>query len=385
MKKNKKILISVISIIIVAIIAVVITIIIVNRKPTFNLNDYTKITTEGYDGYGTATAKIDIKTLLADASEELDITTEIQQLQFEFLIEEVINGKKELSKNINLSNGEKIVLKWTINESQLETLEAKLDCHFEYENFDYNVTGLKAINEYDPFKNATMEFSGVDGLGEAAFTKPNDIPENIYLVYNLSETYNLNEGDTVTVTIDNPEKYLENGIKLIQTQKEYTVEGLSQYITTLSQVSDEAKTKFDDIAKKIVDEKVPKNWTDAESYKGASLIGEAIVKINLWNSEYTSIAMVYEISADNPVGNFTYYYYVLLSNPIINKDGETDYDGNYTVPTGGSVIKGYTFGDAFYRGDYYYEGFETLSALKDALNKDFLNGTSVITEDNLPQ
>lgn len=381
MKKNKKILISVISITIVAIIAAVITIIIlVNKKPSFNLNNYIKITTNGYDGYGTASARVDIKALLKDASDELDIVTEIQQLQFEFMIEEVINSEKELSKDKNLANGDKIILKWTINESQLETLEDKLDCHFEYENFDYNVTGLKAINEYDPFKNATMEFSGVDGSGEAIFTKPNDIPENIYLYYNLSETYNLNEGDIITVTIDNPEKYLENGVKLIQTQKEYTVEGLSQYITTLSQVSEEAKTELDNIAKKIVDEKVPENWGNAESYKGASLVGEILVNVNSWGNKYTSVAMVYEISAGNPTGDFTYYYYVLLPKPIINEKGNIDYDGYYTVPTGGSIISGYTYGDAFFRGEYYYQGFETLSALKDSLNQKFN-----ISEDNLPQ
>ena len=57
---------------IVAIIAIVL--VVVNSKPTINLNDYIKVKTDGYDGYGSASISIDWDAIDEEYGSKLKFT-----------------------------------------------------------------------------------------------------------------------------------------------------------------------------------------------------------------------------------------------------------------------------------------------------------------------
>ncbi len=85
----------------------------------------------------------------------------------------------------------------------------------------------------DPFEKLNVEFQGVSGYSGEANVDSRQCES--YLVYFCSKYDMLSNGDTITITVSSGDELLKkNGVKLTATEKEYVVEGLSEFPSELT-------------------------------------------------------------------------------------------------------------------------------------------------------
>ena len=369
-RKKKVLIISISSLVAaMAVIGLIIFIVIAN-KTSINLNDYLTISYTGYDGVGEADYDINYKKLIEDYSEELDLDSESAKITFEFVLEECVSG--ELNKEEGLSNGDNISFKWSVNS---KVFEEKYGCTLDYEDVAEKVSGLQEAVAYDPFENLHVSFNGMAPSGKVKMDTT-DI-EYYWLKYTATPSDGLKNGDMVKVTVeydDDTEKYcLENGIKLVSTEKEYTVDGLSAYVTDLAEIPDEQLTKMKNQAEDTFKAYVAANWAEVESLKAMDFLGCYLLNAKGdvgYGQAENYLFLIYKIDVSNSQGNLSYYYYTRFDSLYISGDGDFVVDIlNYRVPKGSATYyfdKWYQTGEVFTEGNYYYLGYRTLDAIYNA-------------------
>lgn len=196
-------------------------------RAQINASDYVTIKFEGYDNYGTASARFDYVQMMRDNQEGfgLDKGSEMDELKVEAQIEDSINGK--LDKTSGLKNGDTVTYSW--KNSGIETLEKNYKVKFTFENKTATVEGLEEAEDFDPFEDISLDFTGYDGSGiiqQASFNV-----DGIYLEANVTKNGKFSNGDTVKVKVKGDvknikETMLQQGKNITQTEKEFTVEGL---------------------------------------------------------------------------------------------------------------------------------------------------------------
>ncbi len=101
--------------------------------------------------------------------------------------------KLEFSADKNLTNGDKITCTVNYDEESLKKSKIKL----KNTTFDVEVKDLKEGTAIDITKAFKVEFKGSDGSGTAELTTSEDYP---FIKSDISKSYNLSNGDKVTVT-----------------------------------------------------------------------------------------------------------------------------------------------------------------------------------------
>ena len=227
---------------------------------------------------------------------------------------------------------------------------------------------------YDPFEKLNVTFDGMSPLGKVTIDS-SDI-DYIWLQYTASPSSGLKNGDTVRVNVKYDETYeqycIQNGIRLANLEKEYRVEGLSSYVTDISDISEEQLTKMNNQAGDAFKAYVATKWSEKESMKAMNYLGCYLLnaKGSVGYGEANNyLYLIYKIDVSNSQGDLSYYYYTRFDTLYITGDGEFVVDiMNYTVPTGGYlqyVNKG-VYGEAFMHGTYYYMGYKTIDELFNA-------------------
>ncbi|MBE6837351.1 MAG: zinc ribbon domain-containing protein [Ruminococcus sp.] len=100
-------------------------------------------------------------------------------------------------KKDKLKNGDKIKVTVDYDEKDLKEYNIKLT----KDSFEVKVKGLMESEELDIFKDLTVEFEGRDGSGDASISEENcsDFVKNNFNFYISSSSYNLENGDEITV------------------------------------------------------------------------------------------------------------------------------------------------------------------------------------------
>ena len=120
----------------------------------------------GYDGYGSAKVKIDKEKFKEDYSDILNdednkyqsFLVDAETFFWDLCVSGALDNKSELR------NGDTITYHWECEESVvLEQFGCKLKC----EDKVFTVEGLKEIENFDPFTDVDVHFSGVSPDGEA--------------------------------------------------------------------------------------------------------------------------------------------------------------------------------------------------------------------------
>lgn len=232
-------------------VAILITVICIaiNVGKTINLDKYLTFEEEGYDGYGRVKAVINwdaieekygkkVKYTRA-AKKELNLNGEDAEV-----IEKLYPPMKalndcvsvELEQRDKATNGQTINYKWNIDEDA----EKYLTCKLKFKDGSYTVSGLKEVEAFDIFDSVTVIFSGIAPNGQANLEySGNEIGQ--YDI-ELDKTYALKNGDMVKAIVrnQNPEYYAEKLGKIPVTfEKSYTVEGLDEYISDFSDLTED--------------------------------------------------------------------------------------------------------------------------------------------------
>ena len=288
------------------------------KKKEFEIKDYINFTFTGFDGEGVMTYEVDYKALMDDLEEE--------KVKFDKSdVKDTI--KVEPEKTSGLSNGEDIKIELDVKSK----LEKNVKATFIYEDFEVTVDGLEERKDFDPFSYIKVVFSGVGPDGIATIENDGNCPiQNVkYTITSSNRGKRLKNGDTITVKAS-LSKGLEKtcydqGYKLISDTKEYTVEGLDEYATSISQITpqmfDELKKQAEDTFKTSISSWAEDSKVDSIEYVGSYFIS---VKDGVNKTKKNIVYTVLHIQATTVAGKFDYYFYVAFNNIVVKSDGSNN-------------------------------------------------------------
>lgn len=168
---NKKLLFGIIGGACALLIIIIVSLVLVaNHKTKINLSDYIKVSYDGYDAYGTASAEFDYDKYLDDlmkASSSFkkaynsDMTCKNlydSDITWSSIADyyDAVDIDYDLDKTSGLSNGDTV----TVNFEYDNDAAAQYKIEYVCESKEYTVEGLKETKKIDPFEGVTVEFSG---------------------------------------------------------------------------------------------------------------------------------------------------------------------------------------------------------------------------------
>lgn len=383
-KSDKKKLFCVIGILAVIIVAAIC--LFLTSTPTIDMNKYTTVTFEGYDGYGTASVEIDWDKIKKDYGNKVKYTNDAQEQIKALFGEEALNAMNSgliipvddvrlftdysldtKDNDNNLKNNDKVSLNWNIDSSYEGALKVKIKA----ENKEYKVSGLKEVKTKDVFKDMDVEFSGISPNGQMTYNYNGDDLDSYN--FTVDNTFGLSNGDKVTITIniDNMSDFADKyGYLPKSMKKEYTVSNLPEYVSKISDISDEAKEYMKNEADDVItawtagskDEDAPYVVTGSE-YVGDFLMSPKTSSSSAWyrNVYYMIYKVTYESNSN--YGGFSvndssyagqYYVAIGYSDLSVSENGE--YEVDVSSHKGNSLYPGWT-----YKNDL---GYKTLDDLK---------------------
>lgn len=239
---NKKLLFGIIGGACALFIIIIVSLVLVaNHKTKINLSDYIKVSYDGYDAYGTASAEFDYDKYLDDlmkASSSFkkaynsDITWSSIADYYD-----AVDIDYDLDKTSGLSNGDTV----TVNFEYDNDAAAQYKIEYVCESKEYTVEGLKETKKIDPFEGVTVEFSGTSPNVSAKVVNnsKDEVYEHIY--YDLSKSYDIKIGDTITVTVSNdPEYFVEDyGCVFTSTTKDFKCTAVDQYVSKTADIKED--------------------------------------------------------------------------------------------------------------------------------------------------
>ncbi len=286
--------------------------------------DTSKLSSSQYDEY--SNAKRYISALLNDVTFKVD----------------------DYSSDKKYQNGDKLTVTAQISEEKAKLMNINL----KDTSFEYTVEGINEGTKIDPFEKLKITYSGISSDGTAKYDKsecPQFVKNDVY--FDISSNYDLSNGDKITVTASYSE-YSANKAEVIitQTEKEYTVSGLSEYPSSLDEVNlSVVNTKIEDKAK----EYFKSNYT-----AGDTIYTSDSVTVEVTKSTYTPFKKYFLTrTSDNSYYDHNIYFVAYE----INSEGTVKYDTS-------KLKKGTTVGVKQYRL-YYVENI-VVDSNKSVVNDD---------------
>ncbi len=205
-----------------------------NKTETVNINDYLKVSFSGYNGYGEAEWTLDQDRFEEDFAEKLKWK---KRGDYGMTAQEAVlnSAYPSLSEYYDLTNGDKVKVKWDVNDTISEVINVELVA----EDQTITVSGLTEPKEVDPLADLVVEFAGYNGKGHvesAEYASSEEWLESIPLNQDFSTLDELSNGDTVTFSFDLEDytrSYLirEYGVLPTVTERTITVSGLQDVET----------------------------------------------------------------------------------------------------------------------------------------------------------
>lgn len=365
------------------VVIILILIVVLTGKTRVNLNKYVTISCYGYDTVGQASFEFDYDSFIQDyqgkikyknggKAEGFDLSSLNSFVSpAEILLESCVDG--ELDVITGLSNGDTIIFTWECDD---ELAKEMFGCKLKYSDIEYTVNELEKVDTFDPFEDIELVYTGVapQGRVQVENNSSDSIVRDLY--FSVTPYENLSNGDTITVNINdyyNADYFAETyGRVPSATEKEFVVDGLGTYVTSLSELSEEALGQFESQSDDIIRAEAARNWDehvriDAMACLGSYLLTAKSQDVYGANNE---IYMVYKIRAaeDYPeqgiYQGMTYYYYISFNNLIVFPDNTCSVDLNNYSTCGKSFEHRTEYGDGWF--DYInvrYKGYENLDTL----------------------
>lgn len=229
-KKKNRIGKIVIPILLIALLAAGGSVYAIKREREVNLNSYIEVAFSGYDGYGTAEVSFQYDKFRKDHKDLI-----LNQSQMDDSLAKALDD----TENGSLKNGDTLTLKGILTPGLVDrSQEGRVTHIIEAPDYSVTVENLSETKEIDPFENVKVEYSGYDGYGTIDVEKSEDSSSEgdgsqDWFIYSCPNTGSLQNGDTVTVSVklngygDADDFTRQNGYTLSQTEKEYTVSGLT--------------------------------------------------------------------------------------------------------------------------------------------------------------
>ncbi len=293
-----------------------------------DLNEFVTVETQGYDGYGTGKAEFDSgkleEALMANG---VDVSGTLN------VIMAVSGAADKLDK---LSNGDEIEYKWNIDKTAVKTFKKKYKILLCYKDFSTKVEGLKDPAEFNLGDYLDISVNGVAPKG-SLYVKTS---LNGFIV-EADKKDGLSNGDEVTITVkpqmldaNVEELCAQNQIPVFDGTYKYTVEGLHNYVTSVSEIPSDV---FEIMKKKSAEafEESKKDTCDCDglfgnvyrhrNYDSYKLVAVGIAEPADSFAYYgNSVIMVYELdySVHGDVKTYAYteFHSIVDSNEGLSED-----------------------------------------------------------------
>lgn len=123
-------------------------------------------------------------------------------------------------------------------------MEKMLDCKLIFSDQEFKVQGLEKADTVDPFSILQVEYEGISPNGSAYLQSNAKDEFESMIQFETDKSNGLSNGDILTVSVndDNADYLLSNYGKILPPlQKEYTVEGLDEYVGSWNELTDDFK------------------------------------------------------------------------------------------------------------------------------------------------
>jgi hypothetical protein len=378
-KPSKNVMIAVAAVVVVAIIAIVA---IKSIKPKINLNDYVVVEFDGYDTRGTAKVSFDKEAFTAAYAKKIKfngVLSESDRYELkngssycDLLLEYCVDD--DLDFDSRLSNGDTVTLVWDCDdEKALSEYGVKLS----HEDTEYEVSGLKAVKEVDPFEDLTIEYSGISPSGYVNRITNNSTNEYIKDAYYYTNNgNNLSDGDEITVSVSlswGEDYYLENyGVVFTSMEKNYTVEGLGNYVSSIDELTDDAITSMKKQAQDTLTAYAANTWRTGQVLGDMEYLGLYLLtpKSSDYSTDNNQVILVFKVTANDSIDDYnvynesTYYYTTTFYNLVAMPDGTVTVDlTRYSTPND-NFSRVVQYGERSWEYyTYYYYGYETFDTM----------------------
>lgn len=347
---------------------------------SINLDKYTTVEFKGYEGYGRATASIDWDKIEDDYSGKIKFSkkakAKFKELSKAYgneeytiddladpavLISQCVDVSIDADNNGKLSNGDKVTVEYDISDELEEVFDVKLKAQPK----TVKVKDLEKVQTEDIFKAVTVKFTGADGSGQLEITGG---AVDYSSLITADKQNSLSNGDKVTLTVDTDALISQYGKAPKKETKEYTVSGLSKYVSSVSDLSDSAITALKAQAEDNLRESETKAYGDYK-YSSAEYVGAYVLKKKVADDSYSyfdlannsQLGLVYKVTLTgtrSDAGNgYTYanegqtetvYKYVAFNDLLIDEEGslteEVGNKGSVKAPGYYSDILGLVYG-----------------------------------------
>lgn len=221
----------------------------------------------------------------------------------------------------------------------------------------------KKFEKLDPFEDLKITFSGT--VPDSKITING---QNSRVSYTPSKTTGMKNGDKITVTAE-VYSYFSDQYELTQTEKEYTVSGLSAYAMKLDEIPEETKEKLLKQSESLIAAQAAK-WLDGNKLLGAEPIGYYYLALKDGFTSYSNtnqILCVYKVNAliggkyttDKTDHEDSYYTYCKFTDIMLLSGGVCSVDLSRGALATNQIKGEY--------GNYYFFGYKDLDSMFNAV------------------
>lgn len=279
-----------------------------------NLEEYVELECYGYNGYATANANVNWIDLYRDIYEAIggksdnvnDVNSIMQALQGNYEIVQMINSISVSfsSEKEWISNGDSISVKIAYDND----LAKKSKIRFTGTTVSMTVEDLDEVEQLDPFENLEVLFSGISPQGVIEYSYQGNDERIRSLSFAVTQSEHLKNGDTVLITVDSEDKITgQKGYICTKKSKEYTVEGLDEYINSFKDISEDFLNKMK---------------TEAEDSIYAYTASNYMYGVSLSSDLSYAGYMMNSAKGDGSYGQDTNNVYLIFSGIVSDTDGK---------------------------------------------------------------
>lgn len=387
-KGIKKILIPVIILLVLVAAAVGGIMFYLNSRPIeVDLKEYVEVKFDGYDTLGTATLEFDESQFKKDFGEKLKYHGEDKDMKdtsAKKLIAQYLDEAVSLDKTEKLTNGDKVTVKFKYDaEALLEDLNLKTTT----DGITFEVKGLEEVPTFDPFEGLEITYYGIapdayGSLDDSNVTNEYFNDYDYYFNYDYEQLEDLSNGDVITITIKwdetvSDEEFIEEfvtnyGAMPTQLSKDFTVEGLNQYVTKADQITEDVLGQIQSYLEdqelvytsdNIGDEKTEDGTVTISNVEYYGMyVGEPKA-----DSYYDSVDVyvTYKITLKYKSEEYSYYHVVEVDDVVLDGDGNLVLE-NISYSTYNYEYLRHDFKDGSYIYGIY--GYETTADIEDDLS-----------------
>lgn len=369
------------AVVVVIIIAVAL---VANRKTTLDLWDYAEVKFNGYNGYGEASIHWDRDKLIKAAIKGMKLKSkdkddlwdaykddddeefsdilddnDYDMDDFNDLFDDLFD-KSNVSKTSNLKNKDQLTVKFRFDNDDAKEYGLK----FKAEDKKVEVKDLREVEKIDPFDYVAVNYEGTSPEVQVDVDVKDDAPEVIGdLRFEDNVDGYVKTGDKIKVTVDSYESEEElrsaYGCELTETEKEYTVENVDDYL--FSNTDLEANAIFAEI-KTQTETALKEDFANDTSIaaSGMTYVGYYFLTQKLTDTDsyygsysaYNKLYMVYsaKIKSKDSYNKFkatTVYFPVLFSDTVKKADGTFELSSNNSYDVEGGISLGYHWMDGY--------------------------------------